>query len=89
MPSDAIVENLDVFRDRISGVFSCQPMPTMGATDVAETYDQALAIPAVDKVRVNHRLQLLSDSSPAYLFVELGEYLGKRALGDAFRRILY
>ncbi|MEO1935368.1 MAG: hypothetical protein ABGX04_11360 [Myxococcales bacterium] len=48
-----------------------------------------MAIPAVDKVRVNHRLQLLSDSSPAYLFVELGEYLGKRALGDAFRRILY
>ena len=37
----------------------------MGATDVTETLDQALAITGVDQVRVKHRPRLLSDNGPA------------------------
>ncbi len=51
--------------------------PTMGATDVTETLDQALAITGVDQVRVKHRPRLLSDNGPAYLSGELREYLGE------------
>jgi putative transposase len=41
--------------------------PTMGATDVTETLDDALAITGVDQVKVKHRPRLLSDNGPAYL----------------------
>ena len=54
--------------------------PTMGATDVIETLDQALAITGVDPVRVRHRPRLLSDNGPAYLSGELREYLGERRM---------
>ena len=52
--------------------------PTMGATDVTETLDEALAITGVDQVRVNHRPRLLSDNGSAYLSGELRDYLGER-----------
>jgi putative transposase len=54
--------------------------PTMGATDVTETLDQALAITGVDQVRVKHRPRLLSDNGPGYLSGELREYLGDRKM---------
>ena len=54
--------------------------PTMGATDVTETLDQALAITGVDQVRVKHRPRLLSDNGPAYLSGELKQYLGDRKM---------
>jgi len=54
--------------------------PTMGATDVTETLDQALAITSVDQVKVKHRPRLLSDNGPAYLSGELREYLGERRM---------
>jgi putative transposase len=54
--------------------------PTMGAADVAETLDQALAITGVDQVRVKHRPRLLSDNGSAYVSGELREYLGKRRM---------
>ena len=54
--------------------------PTMGATDVTETLDQALAITGVDQVRVKHRPRLLSDNGPAYLSGELRDYLGDRKM---------
>jgi len=54
--------------------------PTMGATDVTETLDQALAITGVDQVKVKHRPRLLSDNGPAYLSGELREYLGDRKM---------
>jgi putative transposase len=54
--------------------------PTMGATDVTDTLDQALAITGVDQVRVKHRPRLLSDNGPAYLSGELREYLGERKM---------
>jgi transposase InsO family protein len=54
--------------------------PTMGAGDVIETLDQALAITGVDQVRVKHRPRLLSDNGPAYLSGELRDYLGDRGM---------
>jgi putative transposase len=54
--------------------------PTMGATDVMETLDEALAITGVDQVKVKHRPRLLSDNGPAYLSSELREYLGDRKM---------
>ena len=54
--------------------------PTMGATDVTETLDRALAITGVDQIRVKHRPRLLSDNGPAYLSGELREYLGDRKM---------
>jgi transposase InsO family protein len=53
---------------------------TMGATDVMETLDKALAITGIDQVKVKHRPRLLSDNGPAYLSGELREYLGKRKM---------
>ena len=55
--------------------------PTMGASDVTETLDEAIAITGVDQVKVKHRPRLLSDNGPAYLSGELREYLGDRGMG--------
>ncbi len=54
--------------------------PTMGATDVTETLDQALAVTGVEQVRVKHRPRLLSDNGAAYVSGELREYLGERGM---------
>ena len=54
---------------------------TMGATDVTETLDEALAITGVDQVRVKHRPRLLSDNGSAYVSGELRDYLDKRRMG--------
>ncbi len=54
--------------------------PTMGATDVTDTLDQAIVITGVDQVRVRHRPRLLSDNGPAYLSGELREYLDERKM---------
>ena len=49
----------------------------MGAADVTETLDEALAITGADQVKVRHRPRLLSDNGPAYLSSELRDYLGE------------
>ena len=54
--------------------------PTMGATDVTETLDQALAITGVAQIRVKHRPRLLGDNGSAYLSGELRDYLGDRQM---------
>ncbi len=54
--------------------------PTMGAADVTETLDQALAFTGVDRVRIKHRPRLLSDNGSAYLSGELKEYLSERRM---------
>jgi putative transposase len=54
--------------------------PTMGASDVTETLDEALAITGADQVKVRHRPRLLSDNGPAYVSGELREYLGDRGM---------
>ena len=45
----------------------------MGATDVTETLDEAIATTGVDQVKVKHRPRPLSDNGPAYLSGELRE----------------
>lgn len=55
--------------------------PTMGATDVAETLDEAIAVAGVDQVKVKHRPWLLSDNGPAYVSGELRDYLKERKFG--------
>jgi putative transposase len=54
--------------------------PTMGARDVTETLDEALAITGVEQVKVKHRPRLLSDNGSAYVSSELREYLGERGM---------
>ncbi len=54
--------------------------PTMGATDVMDTLDEALALTGADQVKVRHRPRLLSDNGPAYLSGELRDYLGERQM---------
>jgi putative transposase len=61
-------------------IISWKLSPTMGATDVTKTLDQALAITGVDQVRVKHRPRLLSDNGSAYVSGELREYLGRRRM---------
>ena len=50
----------------------------MGATDVTETLDDALARTGVHSVRVRHRPRLLSDNGPAYVSKDLRAYLKER-----------
>ncbi len=54
--------------------------PTMGAADVTETLDEALAITGADQMRGPHRPRLLSDNGSAYLSSELRDYLGDRGM---------
>jgi len=54
--------------------------PTMGAGDVKQTLDDAIAITGVDQVKVRHRPRLLSDNGPAYVSGELREYLKERKM---------
>jgi transposase InsO family protein len=49
--------------------------PTMAATDVQETLEQALAKAKLDRVRVRHRPRLLSDNGPCYVSGELRRFL--------------
>ena len=53
---------------------------TMGAADVTETLDRALAVTGVASVKVRHRPRLLSDNGPAYVSGELREYLAGRGM---------
>ena len=53
---------------------------TMGADDVQNTLDQALAITDVDRVRIRHRPRLLSDNGPAYVSKALADYLTERGM---------
>ncbi len=54
--------------------------PTMGATDVNDTLDQALAVSSVDEIRVMHSPRLLSDNGTPYVSGELRECLGERRM---------
>jgi putative transposase len=54
---------------------------TMGAGDVKDTFDDAIAITGVDQVKVRHRPRPLSDNGPAYVSGELRDYLKERRLG--------
>jgi transposase InsO family protein len=53
---------------------------TMGASDVKDTLDEAIAFSGVEKARVRHRPRLLSDNGPAYVSGELRNYLDARGM---------
>jgi transposase InsO family protein len=54
--------------------------PTMAATDVTETLDDALVRGGVQTVRVRHRPRLLSDNGPAYVSKDLQDYLEEHGM---------
>jgi transposase InsO family protein len=62
-------------------IISWKLSPTMGAGDVKDTLDDAIAVTGVDQVKVRHRPRLLSDNGPAYVSGELRDYLKERRLG--------
>ena len=47
----------------------------MGASDVTQALDEAIAFTGVDQVPVKHRPRLLSDNGSAYLSSEIQDYL--------------
>ncbi len=51
---------------------------TMGARDVEDTLEMALAKTDLDRVKVRHRPRLLSDNGPCYLSGELKKYLKRK-----------
>jgi transposase-like protein len=51
---------------------------TMGARDVEDTLEIALAKTDIDRVKVRHRPRLLSDNGPCYLSDELKKYLKRK-----------
>ena len=53
----------------------------MGAGDVKDTLDQAIALTGVTNIPVRHRPRLLSDNGPCYLSSELKAYLKDRQMG--------
>jgi len=48
---------------------------SMGASDVADTLDDALAFADIEQVKVAHRPRLLSDNGPCYLSSDLADCL--------------
>jgi putative transposase len=52
----------------------------MGATDVQDMLECALAKAALDQVHVQHRPRLLSDNGPAYLSSEFRAYVADQQL---------
>ena len=61
-------------------IVSWKLRPTMSASDVMETLDEAVALTGVHSVQVRHRPRLLSDNGPAYVSKDLREYLAERGM---------
>jgi putative transposase len=53
---------------------------TMGAGDVKETLEEAVARTGVERVQVRHRPRLLSDNGSCYVSGELKDYLSERGI---------
>ena len=52
----------------------------MGARDVADTLDEALALSGQHSVKVRHRPRLLSYNGPAYVSKDLRDYLDQHGM---------
>ena len=61
-------------------ILSWELSSSMGAGDVKDTLDQAIAVTGVTSVAVKHRPRLLSDNGPAYLSGELKTYLANHEM---------
>ncbi|MCP4995964.1 MAG: IS3 family transposase, partial [Gammaproteobacteria bacterium] len=53
---------------------------SMGASDVADTLDDALNFTGLDQVKVRHKPRLLSDNGPCYISGELSGYLQENGM---------
>ena len=53
---------------------------TMGAHDVADTLEMALAAAGLDSVKVRHRPRLLSDNGPSYVSADLADWLEQHGM---------
>ena len=62
-------------------ILSWKLTTSMGAGDVKDTLDQAIALTGVTKISVRHRPRLLSDNGPCYLSGELKAYLKDQQIG--------
>ena len=69
-----------VLDDHSRYIISWKLFSTMGAGDVKELLDMAIATSGVDTVSVRHRPRLLSDNGPCYLSGELEQYLREQAI---------
>lgn len=56
-------------------IISWRLCTSMGATDVSNKLDDALAFTGLDEVKVRHKPRLLSDNGPSYISGQLSEYL--------------
>jgi putative transposase len=54
--------------------------PTMGASDVTATLDQALAASGLDHITVAHRPRLLSDNGSSYVADDLAKWLDHKGM---------
>ena len=61
-------------------IVSWKLRPTMSASDVMETLDEAVALTGVHSAHVRHRPRLLSDNGPAYVSKDLRDYLAERGM---------
>ena len=61
-------------------IVSWKLRPTMSASDVMKTLDEAVALTGVHSVQVRHRPRLLSDNGPAYVSKDLRDYLAERGM---------
>jgi putative transposase len=62
-------------------ILSWRLTTSMGAGDVKDTLDQAIALTGVTNIPVRHRPRLLSDNGPCYLSGELKAYLKDHQMG--------
>jgi len=61
-------------------IISWKLTTSMGASDVKDTLDQAIAKTEVTNIQVKHRPRLLSDNGPCYLSKELKAYLNEHQM---------
>jgi len=64
-------------------ILSWRLTTSMGAGDVKDTLDQAIALTGVTQIPVRHRPRLLSDNGPCYLSGELKAYLKDQQMGHS------
>lgn len=64
-----------VLDDHSRFIISWRLCTSMGASDVSDTLDDALAFTGLDEVKVKHKPRLLSDNGPCYISGELSAYL--------------
>ena len=52
----------------------------MSASDVSDTLNEAVSITGLNRIKVKHKLRLLSDNGPSYISGELADYLEDKGM---------